>query len=188
MIAKRYLCFAACLKFAAEEAFAIQVDQVAVANGLGVILPDGYNPAELTAFGITNLRFDRDANLFGIIPGIAKINAILASASLECKYESIVFFQDWEFEDRLVELTGSGQFPIVGFEYRSLFGGEAPEHQGHCVLVRNVLRRTRQRPEASIYDPGPDRAGISNVDMESLYYACRKKRAGIWTLSRLSTG
>jgi hypothetical protein len=182
MIAARHLCFVACLQKAARDGFGVEIDQTAIANHLGVVLPVGHDPSELASWGIKNIRFDSKASSWGISPVQSDINAALnARHPLTCHYESIATFQDWEFEERLVEITGSGQFPVVCFEYNALFGTRMPEGQGHCVIVR-LVRKLNGHTEVEIDDPGPDDAGIKSVDCESLYLACRKRRGGIWSL------
>jgi hypothetical protein len=79
-----------------------------------------------------------------------------------------------EFAERLTTLTASGQFPIVGFDYDSLFGGSGQEITGHCVVVYGSHERNG-RLVSQIYDPGPKDAGFRVADSEALYYACRKK-------------
>src|SRR5271163_2098082 len=117
MISKQYLCFAACLQIAAKESAGIEIDQVIIANHLGVVLPVAFDCSELLEEGLNNLRFGQDSALWGITPVVADINAFLANANvlLECRFETISKFQDWEFEERLAALTASGYFPIVCF-------------------------------------------------------------------------
>jgi hypothetical protein len=182
MIAKRYLCFAACLQIAAKEEFGVELDQVRIADHLGVVLPAGSDSSGLIESGIKNIRFDSDPRSWGITPVVAEINALLnAHGGLECRFESISIFQDWEFEDRLLVLTQSGHIPIVGFEYQSLLGGTAPSLQGHCAAVMRV--QPQRRPSSiELYDPGPDRTGRRIVNSESLYRSCRRRHGGIWSL------
>ena len=100
----------------------------------------------------------------GIAPAVSTLNAILREIAppLECSFEPISRFQDWEFEDRLKVLTESHHFPIVGFDYNSLFGELLQEGQGHCAVVYRVQQKHPSVIE--IYDPGPDRAGFKDVD------------------------
>jgi hypothetical protein len=182
MIAARFMCFAACLYLAAKKTFGVEIDPVAVADHLGVVLPLGYDSSELRERGLKKIRFDENARLWGINPVASEINAILKEHSLlECRFESISTFQDWQFEERLVELTGSDCFPVACFEYNSLFGEQVPNEQGHCVTVYRIWR-VNGHSIVEIDDPGPDRAGVKQVDCEALYYACRKRRGGIWSL------
>jgi hypothetical protein len=184
MISKQYLCFAACLQVAAKETANVEIDQVVIANHLGVALPIGFDCSALVEQGVTNLRFDSDSALWGIEPVIADIDRLLkqAIAGFECRFEPISTFQDWEFEERIAALTESGQFPIVGFEYNALFGESATEMEGHCAVVYRIRKRNGQSA-VEIYDPGPKDAGFRNVDSYTLYCACRKKHAGIWLLA-----
>jgi hypothetical protein len=188
MISQQHLCFAACLQIAVQETTGAVLDQVAIANHLGVVLPVGFDPSELVGQGVTNIRFESDPNAWGIEPVVAEINVLFKSANLllECKFEPISKFQDWEFEDRLSALTESGQFPIVGFDYNSLFGEPGSGDWGHCVVAYHVAEMNRQST-VEIYDPGPSRAGHKHVDSYSLYRACRKKHGGIWSIAPLPT-
>jgi hypothetical protein len=186
MISKQYLCFAACLQIAAKETASAEIDQITIANHLGVVLPVGFDFSELASQGLSNFRFDSDSALWGIEPVVADVNAVLrnADAALECQFEPISKFQDWEFEERLAGLTKSGQFPIVGFAYNSLFAELAPENPGQCAVVYRVQERTGQSL-VEIYDPGPKKAGFRSVDSYSLYVACRRKHGGIWSITPL---
>lgn len=181
MIAARHLCFVACLQKAARDGVGAEIDQVVIANHLGVVVPVGYDPSELADSGVQNIRFDADASAWGINPVVSEINVLLGAHSrLACQFESIANFQDWDFEKRLIELTESGQFPVVCFEYNALFGPRMQRDQGHCVIVRR-LQRLNGHTAVEIDDPGPDNAGIKSVDCETLYYACRKRHGGIWS-------
>lgn len=181
--ARRHLCFAVCLQVAARETAGLELDPIAVANHLGVVLPVGSDPSALIESGVTNIRFDPSPDSWGIAPAASTLNAILGrlTGSLECSFESISKFQDWEFEDRLKALAESNHFPIVGFDYNSLFGELAQGGQGHCAVVYRV-RQTNQSV-IEIYDPGPDRAGFKSLDSYSLYRACRGRHGGIWLIS-----
>jgi hypothetical protein len=118
----------------------------------------------------------------GITPTPAEINAVLKQTSdQECRFEDVSQFQDWEFGERLTTLTGSGQLPIVGFDYYSLFGGSGQEITGHCVVAFCSHERNG-RLVFQVYDPGPKDAGFRVVDSESLYFACRKKHRGVWLI------
>jgi hypothetical protein len=184
MISEQYLCFAACLQIAAKETANVEIDQVIFANHLGVVLPVGFDGSALAERGVTNIRFDSDSTQWGIVPVVPKINAVLKSfnPSLECRFETISKFQDWEFEDQLSALRACGQFPIVGFDYYSLADEPAVESRGHCAVVYRVYNRTGHLL-VEICDPGPKHAGVREVDAYSLYRACRKGHGGIWSLS-----
>jgi hypothetical protein len=152
------------------------------------VLPLGHDSSELREYGVKNISFDQNARLWGINPVISEINSVLKGQGLlECRFESISTLQDWEFEERLVALTRSGYFPVVCFEYNSLFGELAPNQQGHCVTVYRIWR-LNGHSVVEVDDPGPDRAGVKQVDCESLYYACRKRHGGIWSLAPRSGG
>lgn len=157
---------------------------MAVANSLGVVLPTGTDPSELIDHGVTGVSFDTDPSSWGITPAADALNAYLGSSgsALRCEFEPISRFQDWEFEDSLGALTQSRRFPIIGFDYGSLFGGLSPTGLGHCVVGYRVHHLNQ--PVVEIYDPGPDRAGFKTVDLYSLYRACRAKRGGMWVLSQ----
>src|SRR5208282_3092981 len=110
-------------------------------------------------------------------------NVILSQTNshLECRFEPISQFQDWEFERRLATLVQSGHFPIVCFDYDALLGNTALENRGHCGVVYRV-RDAAARCTVDIYDPGPKDAGIRTAELDSLYVACRKRHGGIWWL------
>jgi hypothetical protein len=185
MISKQYLCFAACLQIAAKETAGVELDQIAVANHLGVALPVGFDCSGLVEQGLTNIRYETDVALCGITPVVADINRVLSATipRLECRFESISQFQDWEFEERLATLANSGYFPIVCFDYDSLIGEAAIENRGHCAVVfRMDTPSVRCGRPVDIYDPGPKDAGFRTVDSHSLYRACRKRHGGIWSL------
>lgn len=181
-----------------KETANVEVDQVLFANHLGVVLPVGFDDSELTEQGVTNIRHSSDSVQWGITPVVDEINTVLASVNvlLDCRFEPISRFQDWEFEDRMTTLTKSGQFPIVGFDYHCLAGevapaGEVPADEvpldsvGHCAVVfntHNFIGRTL----AEIYDRGPKQAGFRTVDAYSLYRACRRRHGGIWSLAPIA--
>ena len=162
MISKQYLCFAACLQIAAKETANVELDQVDIANQLGVVLPAGFDSSELVEQGVTKFRFDSDPELWGIEPIAADVDTLLKTANvgLTCRFEHISTFQDWEFEDRLSALTESGHYPVVGFEYNSLFDESAPENPGHCAVVYGVRKMDRQSV-VEIYDPGSKASRVS---------------------------
>lgn len=188
VVAKPYLCFAACLQVAIKATLGTDLDQVAIANYLGVVLPEGDDVSELLDAGVTNLTFNQGSpSLWGINPVLTEINAALKSerTPLFCEFERISLFQDWEFEERVFALTASHQFPIVGFDYGYLLGTLRPGDQGHCAVCYGV-QGPHGRCSVELYDPGPREAGIRIVDSQELYYAARKKQhGGIWRLSRL---
>ncbi len=187
MIAKQYLCFAACLQIAAKETANVEIDQVLLANYLGVVLPLDFDASGLAEHGVTNIRHDSDPIHWGITPVVTDINTVLTSVNvlLECRFEPISNFQDWEFEDHLTALRYSGHFPIVGFDYHSLAGEFAPEDRGHCAVVYDI-RNLTGRTVVEIYDPGPSQAGFRVVEAYPLYRACRKRHGGIWSLKPIT--
>lgn len=185
MISKPYLCFAACLQIAAKETAGVELDQIAIANHLGVALPVGSDCSDVFEQGLTNIRYEADAALWGITPVIGDINVVLSATvpGLKCRFESISQFQDWEFEERLATLAKSGHFPIVCFDYDSLIGQTSIENRGHCAVVYGVgSTADRSGVAVDIYDPGPKDAGFRTVDSDSLYRACRKRHGGVWSL------
>jgi hypothetical protein len=186
MISKQYLCFAACLQIAAKETAGVELDQIIFADHLGVALPVEFDCSELMEQGVKNIRYEASTPLLGITPVVADINAVLnqANSGLECRFESISKFQDWEFEDRLVLLTNSGYFPIVCFDYDSLIGEDVLEGRGHCSVVYRVHNKSSGRSTVEIYDPGPKGAGFRAADAYSLYRSCRRRHGGIWLLVR----
>jgi hypothetical protein len=188
MVSEPYLCFAACLQVALQESAGVRLDQRVIANHLGVTLPVGFDASELVAHGVSNLRFEHDSNLWGIQPSIPGINEVLWSVNeqLECGFESISRFQDWEFEERLRVLAEEEKFPIIGFDYNSLFGPLVPGDEGHCAVVYRI-HSASSGSSVEVYDPGPSRPGFQTVDSYALYRACRKKHGGIWFLSRTPT-
>lgn len=137
---KPYLCFAACLQLAVEETVGLTIDQIVIANRLGVTLPDTSELSELQAAGVTNIRFDSHRELCGIAPILSEINSLLREwkARLQCTFASIARFQDWEFEERLSMATESHLFPIIGFDRRFLLDQIANEPEGHCVVCYGV--------------------------------------------------
>ena len=177
-LAARFLCLPACLRVAAKQ-LGVGIDIAALANRVGVVVPTGYDTSELTLAGIENIHYSDDPSNWGIDPHTGELSAVLNErGSIELAYEPISKFQDWEFEDRLVALTQAGLLPIVCFDYEALFGLGVSEGLGHCVVVRRV-RRLNGHSHVEIEDPGPDRAGIQNIDSEALYLASRKRRGGI---------
>jgi hypothetical protein len=161
MVSEPYLCFAACLQIAVRETAGTLINQCVIANHLGVALPIGLDASELVAQGVTNIRFEPDSNLWGIEPSVTGINEVLKNANerLECDFEPISRFQDWEFEERLKVLTEDGTFPIVGFDYNSLFGQLIPGDVGHCAVVYHI-----RAGSVEVYHPGPSRPGFQSVD------------------------
>jgi hypothetical protein len=184
MASKEFLCFAGCLQFAVKETSGLEIDQAIVANQLGVVIPTDFDSSELLAIGIQTIRHDLDPRLWGIEPVVAEINKILEEAhtALECRFEDISKFQDWEFEDLLISLTATGLSPIVGFDYKSLFGGPGLQNLGHCAVVRRV-QKINGKTIAEIHDPGPNLTGLRTVDVYSLYRACRKRHGGVWIVA-----
>jgi hypothetical protein len=187
MVSEPYLCFAACLQIAVQEAAGTNLDQRVIANHLGVTLPLGFDASALVAQGVRNIRFEQDSNLWGIQPSVEGINQILTAVNqtLECTFAPISRFQDWEFEERLQLLTENGQFPIVGFDYNSLFGQLVAGDEGHCAVVYRI-HHAGVRSSVEVYDPGPSRPGLKTVDSYELYRACRKKHGGIWSIAKLT--
>jgi hypothetical protein len=152
----RHLCFAVCLRIATKETAGLELDHAAIANHLGVVLPVGSDASPLIERGVTAIRFDPNPASWGIAPVVATLNTLLRTMAVpvECSFESISRFQDWEFEDRLKDLTESDRFPIVGFDYNSLFGELIQNGQGHCAVVYRVRQMNQSIIE--IYDPGPE--------------------------------
>jgi hypothetical protein len=188
IIAREYLCFAACVQIAAKETAGVDVDQTFIANQLGVVVPPEFASVGLVEAGITNAHRDSDPSKWGIDPRLEEVNRVLRSTMppLQCLFEAISTFQDWEFEQRLAKAKRSGQFPIVGFHYNSLFGDLVQGDQGHCAVVYGLTETGRSIVE--LYDPGPSRSGFVSVDTNDLYRACRRKHGGIWLIGGASRG
>ncbi len=179
-VAKEHLCFAACVEIAVEQLGGPVVDQVVVANQLGVTVPSELDASQLIARGVTKIRVDPDPRTWGIEPDAQRLNDFfsLAGIPLSVMFHSISLFQDWEFEEKLVGFARAGRFPIVGFDYNALFGHSVQGEQGHSCVVFDCSSTVR------LYDPGPTRVGFSSVSVFELYRACRKKPGGLWVLQQ----
>jgi len=136
-VAWEHLCFAACVEIAAEQLGGPAVDQVSIANQLGVTVPSSADASELTAHGVTKINIDPEPRTWGIEADAERLNAAfnLAGLPLRVTFSPISLFQDWEFEEKLVELARARRFPIVGFDYNTLFGDLVRGEQGHCCVV-----------------------------------------------------
>jgi hypothetical protein len=128
-IALEYLCFAACVQTALRELTSNEVDQVWIANQLGISVSPAFDVS------VTNIRRDPDPHRWGISPGGLPKALKLAGLKLTCDFYPISHFQDWELEDRLVALCDTRNFPIVGFDYNTLFGDFVKGDQGHCAVA-----------------------------------------------------
>lgn len=180
VIAKEHLCFAACVEIAVKHLGGPTVDQVVLAQLLGVTVPTENDASKLRNDGVTQVMIDPTPHLWGMNPHVEQLNEAFARAgvSVSATFHPIAHFQDWEFEEQLVTLTRERQFPVVCFDYNTLFGERVRGDQGHCCVVVECTTRVR------IYDPGPLRAGFSSIDMFDLYRACRRKPGGLWVFSR----
>ncbi len=98
-----------------------------MANYLGDSVPTEQARESLKADGVTNVQIDPDHTRWGISPAIEDVKAYLASVNgqLELRFQDIGYFQDWEFNDRMALLCRSLDFPIVGFDYGSLFSDDS---------------------------------------------------------------
>jgi len=176
-VAKEHLCFAACVEVAAKQLGA-HLDQVGIANQLGVTVPSEFDASALISHGVDGVAIDPEPRKWGIEPDAEKLDNFFARERipLSVVFHPISQFQDWGFEAQIVELTRQGQLPIVGFDYRALFKDPVRGEQGHCCVIFECSDAVR------LYDPGPYRAGFKTVDMFDLYRACRKKPGGLWVL------
>jgi hypothetical protein len=181
VVAKEHLCLAACLEIAAKRLGITVVDQVAIANLVGVTVPSESDASTLANDGVTQVNIDPDPRNWGIREGADGLNEAfeLAQIPMTVKFHPISRFQDWEFEERLATLSGAARYPIVGFDYNTLFGDLVRGEQGHCCVVFEA------GDPVKLYDPGPVRAGFSSVNIFDLYRACRKKPGGFWVLQEL---
>jgi hypothetical protein len=90
IIAKPYLCFAACCQVVVHEISGRDIDQVTIANHLGIALPTDRECSDLTEAGVINIRVDADPDRWGITPTPAEVEAVLKRAGdLECRFEGI---------------------------------------------------------------------------------------------------
>jgi hypothetical protein len=137
-VAFEYLCFAACIQTAVRELAGSEVDQVWIANQLGIAVSPTFDTSDLSARGATNIRRDSDPHNWGISPTGLPEALKLAGVKLTCDFHPISYYQDWEFEDRLVSLCDERRFPIVGFDYNTLFGNFVTGDQGHCELLEGT--------------------------------------------------
>ena len=180
-VAFEYLCFAACIQTAVHELIGSEVDQVWIANQLGISVSPTFDTSDLIARGVTNVRRDSNPHNWGINPTGLTEALELAGLKITCDFHPISHYQDWEFEDRLVELCDGRRFPIVGFDYNTLFGNLVTGDQGHCAVVYGHSKE-RGRITFELHDPGPSRPGLIRVDSDRLYRACRYKPGGVWVM------
>ena len=180
-VAFEYLCFAACVQTAIYELTGSEVDQVWIANQLGISVSPAFDTSDLTQRGVTNIRRDSDPHSWGISPTGLPAALELAGIKLTCDFHPISHFQDWEFEDRLVALCEGRRFPIVGFDYNTLFGEFVAGDQGHCAVVLSYSKE-RGHLVFEMQDPGPSRPGLIRVRSDLLYRACRHKPGGLWVM------
>jgi hypothetical protein len=180
-VAFEYLCFAACIQTAVRELVGREVDQVWIANQLGISVSPTLDTSDLTARGVTNIRRDSSPHNWGISPTGLPEALELAGVKLTCDFHPISHYQDWEFEDRLVALCDGRRFPIVGFDYNTLFGDFVAGDQGHCAVVYRYWKEGA-RITFEMHDPGPARPGPIRVDSDRLYRACRRKPGGVWVM------
>lgn len=180
-IALEYLCFAACVQTAVQELTGREVDQVWIANQLGISVSPAFDASELTGRGVTNIRRDPDPHSWGISPTALPKVLELAGVKLTCDFYPISRFQDWEFEDRLVALCDTRTFPIVDFDYNTLFGDFVTGDQGHCAVATSYSKE-HGRVTFEMQDPGPSRPGLIRAESDLLYRACRRKPGGLWVI------
>src|SRR5271166_5937554 len=179
VVAKEHLCFAACLEIAANQLGITALDQVVIANLVGVKVPSESDASALAQIGVKHASIDLDPRYWGMREDADRLNEALdfAQIPLTVEFHPISKFQDWEFEERLSTLAGAARYPIVGFDYNTLFGNLVRGEQGHCCVVFEAGDTVK------LYDPGPVRAGFSTVNIFDLYRACRKKPGDFWVLA-----
>jgi hypothetical protein len=76
IVALEHLCFAACIVESVQQITQRTVDQVFIANQLGVVVPSDSDAAGLKERGVTNVRTDNDPRMWGIEPRDQEITRV----------------------------------------------------------------------------------------------------------------
>jgi len=149
---------------------------------LGLCVPSSYINT-ITDYGYQNVRFSDTVDDWGVVIDTNELNLFFDNnrIPLKCDYHSSLTFEDWEFEDFLVEETRRNRYPIVGFDYNSLLESGNIEGAGHVVVCDSI-----HNGKLLAFDPGPKDAGSKVIEIYNLYVASKRKRGGIWTFQKLT--
>ncbi|MBC2696571.1 MAG: hypothetical protein HF982_15105 [Desulfobacteraceae bacterium] len=173
-----YCCVACLLQIIINTEFSISYGQIHIADSFGVHVPEDYKGS------INNTHITNDPNLFGIILTSNAINIFFSGNNIALKerYYSISLFEDWMFENKIQQELNNSSHIIVGYDYGAL--NDKPEFNtiGHVSLIVNFDTASHI---VTIFDPGPDKPGIKKVKTYDLFRAIKKKKDGLWCISRM---
>ncbi len=172
-----FSCFAACLASVVNNLTEKVISQANINDYLGLCIPST-SLENMTNFNLKNVNVSENIDDWGINVETKQINQLFDdnNISLTCQYHSSLVFEDWSFEDFLIEETSKGVCPIVGFDYNAYYGIGEVQNAGHVIVCDSI-----RNGKLVAFDPGPKDAGSKTFDIYDLYVASKKKRGGIWT-------
>lgn len=170
-IAKNFYCFPALIEVICKHRYGIDVDQVSIGSALGIVLPSDNFESRENSFSQPVIMEE-----FGVHVAPDKVQqyfmSIGVNVNVEIKYESQIF--DGYLASEISNMLKPKTDVICGFSYGELYRKPSLSQFGHVSLVLDVMENGRIK----IFDPGPENAGVKEVDELKLYDAMHIGRNG----------
>lgn len=175
VVAENYLCFMALLEMIIEDSIGIRISQRDLAEEFSVTVPVDY------VTDIKNVKYSSVENDYGVQVTEKKLQSFFNKNKLELsvKYIDGIHINELELDERFAKYLKEEKYVIFAHSYGSLYNKENCNNLGHVALLENIIRDG----VVQIYDPGPDEAGIKQVNILKIYDAMRIK-GGIYIIDK----
>jgi len=170
-IAKNFYCFPALIEVICKQRYGIDVDQLSIGSAMGIVLPSidfkpkgvsFYRPVMMEECG--EYVDSNKVQMYFMSIGI--------NVNVEMKYESQIF--DGCLASEITKILDKRTDIICGYSYGELYRKTSLSQFGHVSLVLDVTENGRIK----MFDPGPENAGVKEVDELKLYDAMHVGRNG----------
>ena len=170
-IAKNFYCFPALIEVICKHRYGIDVDQVSIGSALGIVLPsDDFKPKKVSFYRPVMMEEGGEH----VDPNKIQMYfmSIGINVNVEMKYESQIL--DGSLATEISNMLKPKTDVICGFSYGDLYRDISLSQFGHVSLVLDVMENGRIK----MFDPGPENAGVKEVDELKLYDAMHIGRNG----------
>lgn len=165
--AENYLCFLALLEMIIDDYISSKITQQDLAEKFGIIVPQNHKIA------IKNKEFSAEENDYGVKISEEKLQDFFDKngIGLKVKYIDGTRISELDLDARLAKYLRENKYVILAYSYGVLYNKCDHDSLGHVALLEEVCGEDTVR----IYDPGPDAAGVKEVNILKIYDAMRKK-------------
>ena len=173
IIAEKFLCFLTLLEMIIDDIDQCEVTRFDLAETIGITVPVGYE------INIKNKRYSNNPNEYGVNMSAEVILDIFKTNEIECsvKYIDGLSLKEEDMLDFIRRHFGQNKYIVFAFSYGRLYNKNELDELGHVSLLTGVV----DDDTLKVYDPGPDGAGIKCINIDSMFWAMRKK-GGIYII------